>query len=40
MYAIGAGIFMYNTLDDIGEVRQQKRPHKKSPSVQGLPVEH
>ena len=32
--------FMYNALDDIGEVRQQKRPHKKSPSVQGPPVEH
>ena len=32
--------FMYNALDDIGEVRQQKRPHKKSPSVQGSPVEH
>ena len=32
--------FMYNTLDDIGEVRQQKRPHKKSPSVQGPPIEH
>ena len=32
--------FMYNILDDIGEVRQQKRPCKKSPSVQGPPVEH
>ena len=32
--------FMYNALDDIGEVRQQKRPRKKSPSVQGPPVEH
>ena len=32
--------FMYNVLDDIGEVRQQKRPCNKSPSVQGLPVEH
>ena len=32
--------FMYNTLDDIGEIIHQKRPHKKSPSVQGLPDEH
>ena len=32
--------FMYNTLDDIGEIIQQKRPCKKSPSVQGPPVEH
>ena len=32
--------FMYNALDDIGEERQQKRPRKKSPSVQGPPVEH
>ena len=34
--------FMHNALDDIGEVRQkqQKRPCKKSPSVQGPPVEH
>ena len=32
--------FMYNTLDDIGEIIQQKRLHKKSPSVQGPPVEH
>ena len=32
--------FMYNTLDDIGEVIQQKQPRKKSPSVQGPPVEH
>ena len=32
--------FMYNALDDIGEMTQQKRPHKKSPSVQGPPVEH
>ena len=32
--------FVYNTLDDIGEVRQQKRPCMKSPSVQGPPVEH
>ena len=32
--------FMYNALDDIGEIIQQKRPRKKSPSVQGHPVEH
>ena len=32
--------FMYNALDDIGEITQQKRPRKKSPSVQGPPVEH
>ena len=32
--------FMYNTLDDIGEKIQQKRPCKKSPSVQGPPDEH
>ena len=32
--------FMYNTLDDIGETTQQKRPHNNSPSVQGPPVEH
>ena len=32
--------FMYNTLDDIGEITQQKRPRRKSPSVQGHPVEH
>ena len=32
--------FMYNTLDDIGEIIHQKRPRKKSPSVQGLPDEH
>ena len=32
--------FMYNALDDIGEIIQQKRPRKKSPSVQGPPVEH
>ena len=31
---------MYNTLDDIGEVTQHKRPRKNSPSVQGLPAEH
>ena len=30
--------FMYNALDDIGEVRQQKQPRKKSPSVQGTPA--
>ena len=32
--------FMYNALDDIGEITQQKRPHNNSPSVQGPPVEH
>ena len=32
--------FVYNALDDIGEVRQQKRPRMKSRSVQGPPVEH
>ena len=32
--------FMYNALDDIGEITQQKRPRRKSPSVQGHPVEH
>ena len=32
--------FMYNALDDIGEIIHQKRPRKKSPSVQGPPVEH
>ena len=32
--------YMYNALDDIGEIIQQKRPRKKSPSVQGHPVEH
>ena len=30
----------YNTLDDIGETTQQKRPRNNSPSVQGPPVEH
>ena len=32
--------FMYNTLDDIGETTQYKRPWNNSPSVQGPPVEH
>ena len=32
--------FMYHTLDDIGEITQQKRPCNNSPSVQGPPVEH
>ena len=32
--------FMYNTLDDIGETTQHKRPCNNSPSVQGPPVEH
>ena len=31
---------MYNTLDDIGEITQYKRPQNNSPSVQGPPVEH
>ena len=32
--------FLYNTLDDIGETTQQKRPRTNSPSVQRPPVEH
>ena len=32
--------FMYNALDDIGEVTQHKQPCNNSPSVQGPPVEH
>ena len=32
--------FMYNAVDDIGEVTQYKRPRKISPSAQGPPVEH
>ena len=32
--------FMYNTLDDIGEITQYKRPGNSSPSVQGSPDEH
>ena len=32
--------FMYNALDDIGEIIQQKRPRNKFPSVQGPPDEH
>ena len=32
--------FMYNTLDDIGETTQYKRPRKNSQGVQGPPVEH
>ena len=32
--------FMYNALDDIGEITQYKRPQNNSPSVQGPPVEH
>ena len=32
--------FMYNTLDDIGEITQYKRRRNNSPSVQGPPVEH
>ena len=31
---------MYNTLDDIGEITQYKRPRNNSPSVQEPPVEH
>ena len=32
--------FMYNALDDIGEITQYKRQQNNSPSVQGHPVEH
>ena len=32
--------FMYNVLDDIGEVTQYKRRRSNSPNVQGHPVEH
>ena len=32
--------FMYNTLDDIREITQYKRPRNNSPSVQGPPVKH
>ena len=32
--------FMYNALDDIGEVTQYKRRRSNSPNVQGPPVEH
>ena len=32
--------FMYNTLDDIGEVTQHKQQRNNSPSVQGPPIEH
>ena len=32
--------FMYNALDDIGEITQFKRRRNNSPSVQGPPVEH
>ena len=32
--------YMYNTLDDIGEITQYKRRRNNSPSVQGPPVEH
>ena len=32
--------FMYNQLDDIGEITQYKRQRNNSPSAQGLPVEH
>ena len=29
--------FMYNTLDDIGEIRQQKRPRNKASECAGTP---
>ena len=32
--------FMYNTLDDIGEITQYKRPRNNPPCVQGPPVKH
>ena len=32
--------FMYNQLDDIGEITEYKRRRNNSPSAQGLPVEH
>ena len=32
--------FMYNALDDIGEITHYKRRRNNSPSVQGPPVEH
>ena len=32
--------FLYNALDDIGEITHQKRCRNNSPSVQGPPVEH
>ena len=32
--------FMYNALDDIGEITQYKRQRSNSPNVQGPPVEH
>ena len=32
--------FMYNALDDIGEITQYKRRRNNSPNVQGPPVEH
>ena len=32
--------FMYNQLDDAGEVTQYKRRRNNSSSAQGLPVEH
>ena len=32
--------FMYNTLDDIGEITQYKRRRNNSPCVQEPPVEH
>ena len=32
--------FIYNALDDIGEITQYKRPRNSSPSVQGSPDEH
>ena len=32
--------FMYNQLDDIGEITQYKKRRNNSPSAQGRPVEH
>ena len=32
--------FMYNQLDDIGEITEYKRRRNNSPSAQGLPAEH
>ena len=32
--------FMYNALDDMGEITQYKRRRNNSPSVQGPHVEH
>ena len=40
MSTIGAIIFMYNALDDIGEIPHQKRRQNNSSRVQGPPCEH